>query len=75
MENGDTDLASKEKHRLEEAQRARRKVLEKSGKEYCSAYFRQEAHPLTGELVWKFNGKYWKDRAAGDWSSLVRIFD
>ena len=75
MENGQTEVATREKHRLEEAQRARRKVLEKSGGTYVPAYFAQEPHPLTGEIIWRFNGKYWDQRASSDWSSVVRVFD
>jgi len=75
LENGESELAIREKHRLEENQRARRKELEKSGREYKPAYFHQEPHPITGEIIWKFNGKYWEDRATQDWSNLTRIFE
>ena len=52
LENGETETAIKEKHRLEENQRARRKDLEKSGKDYSAAYFEEKEHPITGEKLW-----------------------
>ena len=42
LENGETETAIKEKHRLEENQRARRKQFEKSGTEHVPVYFAQE---------------------------------
>lgn len=51
LENGEGELAIFEKNRLEENQRARRKVFEKSGKEYAAAYFEEKEHPITGEKI------------------------
>ena len=39
LENGDFDLASKEKHRLEEKQRAVRRYMEKNGLKHKPKYF------------------------------------
>ena len=75
LENGDTDGAAKEKNRLEEAQRARRKENEKKGTHHIPAYFDFTKHEVTGEMIWKFNGKYWQDRANKDWSRLIRIYE
>jgi hypothetical protein len=30
---------------------------------------------LTGEIYWKYNGKYWEDREKQDWSRSIRIFE
>lgn len=39
MEDGDLERAAREKERLEEAQRARRNVMEVNGTEYVPKYF------------------------------------
>jgi Oxysterol-binding protein len=39
LEDGDTDVAIKEKHRLEESQRDRKKQLDKTKMPYKPAYF------------------------------------
>lgn len=39
LENGDTELAVSEKHRLEEAQRLKRREHEKNGTDHVPAYF------------------------------------
>ena len=39
MEDGDLERAAREKERLEEAQRARRKEMEDNGTEYVPKYF------------------------------------
>lgn len=77
MENGELDFASKEKDRLEELQRNRRKVHEKNGTQHEPAYF--EKVPVMGgdgnETLWKFNGNYWEDRHTKNWSRLINIYD
>ena len=75
LENGESELAIKEKHRLEENQRARRRELEKSGKTYKPAYFEEREHPLTGDTLFMFTGKYWEDRHSKNWAHLTPIFD
>lgn len=64
LENGDYDLAASEKHRLEEKQRAARKVLAEQGLEYKAKYFEQFEDPETGESMWRLCRDYWKDRKA-----------
>ncbi len=75
LENGDTELAIKEKHRLEEAQRARRKEHEMNGTHHVPAYFEEQVIETSGQKIWKFNGKYWQDRSNRDWSNLIHIYD
>ena len=74
MENGDTELAISEKHRLEEQQRQRRKDHQKNGTDHVPAYFELADEPLTVYLIWKFNVKYCDDRAKNDWYRLVKIY-
>ncbi|XP_051803234.1 oxysterol-binding protein-related protein 1 isoform X2 [Acanthochromis polyacanthus] len=62
MENGDIDLASEEKKRLEEKQRAARKNRSKSDEEWKTKWFQQGQNPHTSSQDWLFCGGYW-DRA------------
>ena len=70
LENGDMKLAASEKHRLEENQRARRRIAEEKNESYTPRYFEHKEAPGTGEMIWSFNGQYWKDRSNKDWSTL-----
>ncbi|OQN97587.1 hypothetical protein B0A48_16451 [Cryoendolithus antarcticus] len=81
MEEGEYDFAAREKNRVEEGQRARRKVRESSGKEFEARWFHKARHEITGEEYWKFGGEYWpiRDAVVGgqrDWKSerLEEIF-
>ncbi|KAI2650443.1 Oxysterol-binding protein-related protein 1 [Labeo rohita] len=62
MENGDIDLASEEKKRLEEKQRAARKNRSK--------WFHQGPNPHNGSQDWLFSNGYW-DR---DYSQVPDIY-
>ncbi|XP_071962881.1 oxysterol-binding protein-related protein 1-like isoform X2 [Antedon mediterranea] len=70
LENGDIDSASDEKHRLEEKQRAARKLRTKLKDTWHTRWFKQDTNPLTGEPDWIFNGKYW----ARDYKDSPDIF-
>ncbi|XP_041861833.1 oxysterol-binding protein-related protein 1 isoform X2 [Melanotaenia boesemani] len=59
MENGDIDLASEEKKRLEEKQRAARKNRSKSDEEWKTKWFQQGQNPHTRSSDWLFSGGYW----------------
>lgn len=48
---GDAELAIKEKHRLEEAQRARRKQLEAKKGHHKPVYFEEKLVEFTGEKI------------------------
>lgn len=70
-EDGKLDDAEGLKARLEENQRARRKVAETSGKEHVPRWF-VRANDAEGEEVWKLkSGKdsYWDVRNRGDWEA------
>ncbi|KAG1945785.1 oxysterol-binding protein-related protein 1 [Pimephales promelas] len=77
MENGDIDLASEEKKRLEEKQRAARKNRSKSDDEWKtrnvasgSRWFHQGPNPHNGSQDWLFSSGYW-DR---DYSQVPDIY-
>ncbi|KAI1103193.1 oxysterol binding protein [Jackrogersella minutella] len=80
MEDGEYDFAATEKNRLEEAQRARRKVRQQTGEDFTPAWFEKTTCEITGVEHWKFTGKYWTQREKfgnGDpdaWSGLEPIY-
>eukprot|EP01137_Pigoraptor_chileana_P015373 Opistho-2@71205 len=77
LENGNVDLASAEKVRLEEAQRSRRKQKEKAGldpHDWTPRWFRKDTDHVTGEPMWTFTGDYWKERQAGQFTGVVPIY-
>ncbi|XP_072113631.1 oxysterol-binding protein-related protein 1-like isoform X1 [Mobula birostris] len=59
MENGDIDLASEEKKRLEEKQRAARKHQAKTDTEWKIKWFHQGTNPYVGASDWLYSGGYW----------------
>lgn len=62
MEDGEYDFAATEKSRVEDGQRARRRVREAKGEEFVPRWFTKAKHPVTGEDYWHFNHEYWKVR-------------
>ncbi|KAJ8395020.1 hypothetical protein AAFF_G00039710 [Aldrovandia affinis] len=77
MENGDIDLASEEKKRLEEKQRAARKIRSKSDEEWKTRnpalgprWFHQGPNPHVGSQDWLYSSGYW-DR---EYSQLPDIY-
>ncbi|TEA12790.1 Oxysterol-binding protein-like protein 3 [Colletotrichum sidae] len=77
-EKGDLDQAEEWKVKLEEAQRARRRVLEERGEEHKPKWFVKVGQGPEGEEVWKLRtGKdsYWEERNRGAWSGLENIFE
>ncbi|EQB43362.1 Oxysterol-binding protein-like C23H4.01c [Colletotrichum gloeosporioides] len=76
-EKGDLDQAEEWKVKLEEAQRARRRVLEEKGEEHRPKWFVKVGQGPEGEEVWKLRtGKdsYWEERSKGTWTGLEEIF-
>jgi oxysterol-binding protein 1 len=74
MEDGEYDFAATEKNRVEEKQRAARRVRENEGIEWKPKWFSKKRDDLTGEMYWDFHGDYWEKRADGDWSRCDDIF-
>ncbi|XP_073778367.1 oxysterol-binding protein-related protein 1 isoform X3 [Danio rerio] len=59
LENGNIDIASAEKNRLEEKQRTARKDRSKSNEEWKIRWFHQGSNPHTGAPDWLYNDNYW----------------
>ncbi|KAM3838713.1 oxysterol-binding protein-related protein 1 isoform 2-T4 [Vipera latastei] len=59
MENGEIDVASEEKKRLEEKQRTARKNRSKSEEDWKTRWFHQGPNPHTGGHDWIYSGNYW----------------
>ncbi len=77
LEFRDVNSAVKEKDRLEEKQRKKRREMEELGIEYKPVYFNREVDVESGEVRWVFNGKYWVDRERqekGGFKDLPDIF-
>ena len=74
MEYQDIDKAGDEKHRLEEAQRARAKQYKKDGFIPKPLYFDETYDDLTGELIYKYKGNYWDMRYNHQFDNLPKIF-
>ncbi|KAI0400922.1 oxysterol-binding protein [Xylaria palmicola] len=80
MEDGEYDFAASEKNRLEEGQRARRRVRQQQGEEFRPAWFKKSVCEITGVEYWKYDGQYWIQRekfGSGDttaWDGLEPIY-
>jgi len=72
MEETKWDEANTEKQRLEQAQRERRKLRTTP---WVPSWFKQEKDSATGEMMFKYSGKYWEAKESGDWSKCPVIFD
>uniref|UniRef100_A0A8C5BR55 Oxysterol-binding protein n=1 Tax=Gadus morhua TaxID=8049 RepID=A0A8C5BR55_GADMO len=59
MESGNIDLASEEKNRLEEKQRAARKSHSKPDEDLKTRWFHQGPNPFINSQDWLFSGGYW----------------
>ncbi|XP_036275902.1 oxysterol-binding protein-related protein 2 isoform X3 [Pipistrellus kuhlii] len=65
MENGNMDLASQEKERLEEKQREARKERAKEDTEWQTRWFQQGRNPHTGTPDWLYSGGYFERDFSG----------
>ena len=70
MEDGDWDESNREKGRLEEIQRERRRMNE----DVKPIWFEQKRDSATGEMIYKYRGRYWERKSSGDWSICPQIF-
>jgi hypothetical protein len=77
FEDGEVDRAEGLKARLEERQRARRKVMEEHGDQWVPKWFVKAG--MEGEdEIWRLkSGKesYWEARARGDWIGVIDVFN
>ena len=74
LEEQNIELAEEEKKRLEQKQREARKYREKNNIKYESMYFKEDIDDLSGELIYKNSGDYWKDRTEKNFSKFKDIF-
>ncbi|KAF1911124.1 oxysterol binding protein-like protein [Ampelomyces quisqualis] len=79
LEDGHLDTAEALKARLEDGQRARRRVLLDHGDEWRPRWFeRLDVSDVGDEEVWKLKSGlgagYWEAREAGKWEGLVDVF-
>jgi len=61
LEAGELDKASRSKHDMEEAQRARKKDRDSKGESWVTKYFKKVDDHKFGHR-WVFNGLYWTER-------------
>lgn len=73
-ENGDVKGAGREKHRLEEKQRAAKKTREAAGDEWNPLWFELKHNDLTGDEEWTFNDRYWEVRKHRDYAQCPDIY-
>ena len=66
---GDMELATKEKVRVEDMQRERRKQRKRLGKKWKPRWFKHEYDEDVGDKVWKYQGGYFEKRKEGDWGT------
>lgn len=74
LENGELELATKEKQRLEEKQRLARQLRQERSEPYKARYFEQIEDEDTGEVYYKLSRDYWEDRANRDWHDMPDLF-
>lgn len=77
VEEGEIDEAERLKARLEERQRARRKVDEDHGRSFEPKWF-FKAGVEGEEEIWRLKGgkdNYWEARSKGDWSGVLDVFE
>ena len=74
MEYQEIEKAGDEKHRLEEKQRAARRKNKELGVTVKPLYFDETYDDLTGELIYRYKGGYFEDRAKKNYSKFPDIF-
>ena len=57
LENGQIDLATSEKLRIEEKQREARRMLQEP---YKASYFEEQVEPISGETMYVMVNDYWE---------------
>lgn len=78
LERNEVDSAEALKARLEERQRARRKVQESHGQPWKPQFFEKVSGGNSdGEEAWMLKQKdgYWERRAQGGWSGVPEVFE
>lgn len=71
LEFGDVERAERDKARVEEAQRERRKARAERGEEWEPKWFK----PKEGQAgEWEYKGGYWEARDSRSWGELERLW-
>ena len=75
MVYGDIEVATSEKLRLEEEQRARRKIRKEKDEIWDPRWFKLEYDEDIGKEIWKYKGGYFEKRKEGNWGTdFPKIF-
>ncbi len=69
-ELGDVSLAEREKMRIEDLQRERRKAMDTDLNAWKPLWFEKVVNPLTLDDSWQYNGKYWDVRRSQSFESI-----
>jgi hypothetical protein len=72
-ENGDVELAASEKHRLEELQRARRRLRKQNNEQYQPKWFTLEVDEDIGQEIYKYKGGYFEASETGEWEGANNV--
>jgi len=73
-EQGKIDDAQREKDRLEEKQRAARRIREARGETYKPKFFELKFDPELGRDNWYSNNTYWKRRDQRQWDDMPDLY-
>ncbi|KXJ16295.1 oxysterol-binding protein 1 [Exaiptasia diaphana] len=74
LEDGKIDDSAKEKHRLEEKQRAARRDRETSQDAWTPRWFVPREDPYTRTFVYVYKGGYWQSRCRGHFDGIPGIY-
>lgn len=74
LEYGLIEMATSEKARLEEKQRARRKEYQQKNKEHVPQWFEEQVDKDTQEKEFIYKGGYWEAREKGEFGELLDIY-
>eukprot|EP00922_Rhytidocystis_sp_ex-Travisia-forbesii_P059611 GHVS01088395.1.p1 GENE.GHVS01088395.1~~GHVS01088395.1.p1 ORF type:complete len:1004 (+),score=178.91 GHVS01088395.1:167-3178(+) len=73
-EEGYTDIAIAEKHRLEEKQRGAARARAKGEDDYTPRWFEKGNDRITGESAWLYKGDYWESKEKGIFKDCPDIY-
>jgi hypothetical protein len=74
LEDNDLEKAAEEKHRLEEKQRAARRIREETGETWSPVWFEYKLDEDLNISYFTYNGRYWNAKLKNDYSACPDIF-
>src|SRR5690606_24304971 len=77
FEHGKVEEADREKLRIEQQQRERRKAMEASGTPWEARWFEKKPDPYTEDpegQTWRYKGGYWETRETGNWNEKLYLW-